>query len=819
MTQKTQTVIIGAGIVGVSLAYHLAKRGVKDIVLLDKGDLDENQGSTSHAPGGLRTLTSSDFFTRLGQASRDVYADLPLASEGRQQFFPSGLMQVANKAERFASYKRIQEMGMTHGIACNLLTPNEVQDLLPMLDPSTIYGGMHIPSAGVVNTSLIANSMRRIAENMGALKAYGSTLVKEVLTSNGAVSGVVTDNPDLPQIACERVVLCSNIWAPVLCEGLGVPMPLYPGEHQYIFTEPTAALDDVKHLEHSFPVTAMDDLSVYFRQHHERMGIGSYHHPARLIDPQAIIRAEAKMPFTPDDFTEAWRLMQHHMPLLKDTKVSHGFNGMFAFTVDHYPIVGESHIKGFWTSVGMWLSYASEAGRVLARWMETGDPGMDMSFADLHRFYPHQLNDEFLRRQSKYYYEIGFDILHPNEVASSVRNLRLSPHHSQMMALGGQMVPLAGIETPWYYESNAPLVEKYGDRFPHRSGYDATGWSPIIGAEHLALRETVGLMDWTAGIGPVEISGPGALDYLNYLCSNQVDVPVGRAVYTLLLTEQGKIKRDLTVLRLAEDSFWLLTGKGNMPAELAWIRQFQPQDGSVKIEDVTERWMSLALWGPKARDVLASVTRADLSNEAFPFYAVKDIEVGMANCRALRISYAGELGYEVYAPITFGSHLWDTLYQAGQEHGLTPVGVAALFSLRVEKGFLLTGSDMTPYNTPYEAGMGWSVKTKKGNFVGREAALAAKQTGLNRKLVTLTFDDPGALMYGYEPVLDGDRVVGQITSAEYGYSVRKFIALAYVDLAHAEPGTRLRVRYTGEFFEGEVVKGPLFDRAGIRMKA
>ena len=806
---KAQTVIIGGGIVGVSVAYHLAQMGVKDVVLLDKGDLDHNPGSTSHAPGGLRSLTLSDFFTRLGYQSRQVYDKLPPAVAGQEQFFRTGLMQVANSAERFNSYKRIEEMGMVHGIEANLLTPSEVRDLLPMIDPTTIYGGIHIPSSGVVKTSLIATSMRRIAEEMGALTAYGNTLVTDVVVENGAVRAVLTDNPALPRIDCERVVLCSNIWAPVLCAKLGVPMPLYPGEHQYIYTEPTPAVDAFKHVEHGFPITAMDDLSIYFRQHHDRIGIGSYHHEARLVDPNAIIHKDAKMPFTPDDFTDAWRLMQHHMPALKETNVSHGFNGMFAFTVDHYPIMGESHIKGFWTNVGMWLSFASEAGRVLARWMETGDPGMDVSSADLHRFHPHQLNDEVLRRQSKYFYEIGFDIVHPNQVASSVRNLRISPHHAQMEALGGQFVPSAGIETPWYYESNAPLVEKYDAQIPRRVGYEATGWSPIIGAEHLALRESVGLLDWTAGIGVIEVSGAGACDYLNYLCTNQMDVAIGRITYTLLLTPSGRIKRDVTVLRVASDHFWLMTGKGNMPAELNWMRQFAPTDGSVRIENRSEQYMSVALWGPNARKVLQKTTRSDVSDEAFPFYTAQKLDVGMATATVLRISYAGELGYEIYAPVSSGVHLWETLTKAGADDGIVPVGIAALFSLRIEKGFLLTGSDMTVKNTPFEAGMGWTVKFDKGDFVGRDASLAAQKAGVSRKLVTLAFDDPGAIMYGYEPVLAGDEVVGWVTSAEFGYSYGKFLALAYVDTVHAAKGTPLRVRYTGDYYDGVVTASRL----------
>jgi glycine cleavage system T protein len=525
------------------------------------------------------------------------------------------------------------------------------------------------------------------------------------------------------------------------------------------------------------------------------------------------------MPFTPEDFTEAWGLMKDHMPALRDTEVESGFNGMFAFTADHYPIMGQARIRGFWTAIGAWLSYASEVGRVMARWMIEGDPGMNIASADINRFHPHQSNHEFLTRQSKYFYEIGFDILHPNEVASSVRNLRFSPYHARLLELGGEMIPMASVETAYWYNSNERLLERYGDRFPHRSGWDATAWSPLIGAEHIALRESAGLVDWTAAIGPVEISGPGALAFLNRLCTSQIDVRPGRIVYTLMLSPRGTIKRDLTIWRIAEDRFWLLTGRANMPAELFWIRENAPADGSVTIVDRSEEFVSLALWGPNARRVLAKATSADLSNAAFPFYTGREIGVGMAPATALRISYAGELGWEIYAPVTFGQHLWDTLWEAGREFDLAACGLAAILSLRIEKGFRLYGADMTTEYDPFQAGLGWAVKENKGDFIGRGPALAARDAGVKKKLVCLAFSDPSAIMNGYEPVFAGDKVVGRITSANYGYCVGKFIAYAYVDSAHAEPGNEFEVQYTGRRFRGVVTPEPLYDPEMARARA
>ena len=787
---KANIVVIGAGIVGTSVAYHLAMSGVQNVVLLDKGDLDHNDGSTSHAPGGLRTLTPSKFFTKLGQASRAVYDKLPLAIEGQEQFFRTGMMQIANTEERLNAHRRLYENGLTYGIPAYMLDAQGVADKLPMVDPAQIRGGIYIPSSGVVKTSLIATSMRREGEKTGNLSAYGETEVADVIVEHGRVRAVLTNNPAMPRIDCEQVVLCTNIWAPVLAAKVGAPMPLFPGEHQYIYTDPSPVLDDCKDVENTIPVTAFDDLSIYFRQHHDRIGIGSYHHEARLVDPYKLGK-EAKLPFTPEDFTDAWRLMQKHMPTLKTTNVSHGFNGMFSFTADHYPIMGEAKVKGFWTAVGAWLSFASGVGEVMARWITTGDPGMDVRYADINRFHDHQLNHQFLSRQSKYYYEIGFDILHPNQVASSVRNLRFSPHHDALEKLGGEMIPMASIEAPYWYSSNQDLADKVGDRFPHRSGYDATAWSPLIGAEAIAMRESVGISDWSAAIGPLEISGPKALEFLQRLCTSDVDRAVGQIAYALMLNDDGKIMRDVTILRRGEDRFWLLTGKGNLPAELAWIES-QAADyldaRTITIAKRAEEYISIGLWGPNARKVLAKVTNADVSNEAFPWYTAQDIGVGMAPVTAVRISYVGELGWEIYAPVTFGRHLWQTLWDAGQEFGIRPVGVAALLAMRIEKGYLLFGGDMTPDQTPYEVGMGWALSKKKKGYTGREAALAAKGKTA-RKLVLLMFDDPAALSYGFEPVLIGDKVVGRISSAEYGYAVGRFLAFAFVDRDVAAVGT------------------------------
>ncbi len=812
MTTDANIVVIGAGIIGSSVAYHLADMGVEGVVVVDKGDLDHNDGSTSHAPGGLRTLTPSRFFTTLGSESRKVYDKLPLAIEGQEQFFRTGFVQIANTEERLGSHRRLREMGLSHGFDSPMLTPDEVAEKLPLVDPSQIAGGIFHPLSGIVKTSLIATSMRQVSEATGRTTWYGDSEVTDIEVEDGRIVAVVTDG-EAGRITCNQAIFCTNIWAPLLAEKTGVSMPLFPGEHQYIFTNPVAALDDRKHTEVTMPVVTFDDIQIYFRQHHDHIGIGSYAHEARLVDPKNLPKS-AMLPFTPEDFTDGWELMQRHMPPLRDAGIRDGFNGMFSFTVDDHPIMGESNIKGLWSAVGAWLSFASEVGAVMARWMTTGDPGMDVAVADINRFHPHQSNREFLSRQSKYFYEIGFEDLHPSAVASSVRGLRHAPYHHRLEALGAELVPFASQETPLYYASNEPLVAKHRESIPDRVGYDATGWTPIMGAEHLEMRENVGMVDWSAAIGPIEVRGPGALEHLQYLCTADIDLPIGGVAYSLVLAPSGGITRDVTVTRIDEDIWWILTGIANMPAEIAAFSALAPDDGSVTYRDCAEEHVAIGLWGPNARAVLEATSTSDVSNDGFPWYTAKTIDVGMAKVKAVRISYVGELGWELYVPPSFALHVWDTLWEAGRAFDMPAVGVSAVMSGRIEKGYRLFGSDMSSKFTPAESGVAWAMDKTK-DFFGKEAALAAP---VNHKLVTLQFENPTSVIYGHEPVFIGDEVVGRVTGGEYGYNVGAFLAHAFVDPKHGEPGTAVVVQASGIQHAASIVKGPLFDPTSARIK-
>lgn len=808
-------VVIGAGIIGTSVAYHLVDLGVEGVVLIDKGDLDHNDGSTSHAPGGLRTLTGSHFFTTLGRASREVYDQLPLAEPGQEQFWRTGMVAVASTDERLDAHRRLVEMGLAEGIEAHLLSPAEVADVLPIVDPSTIAGGYSVPSSGVVRTSSLAMSMRRIAEGTARLTSFANSEVIDLEVTDGRITAVVTSG-EAGTIRCEQAIVCTNIWAPLLAAKTGTAMPLFPGEHQYIFTTPVPALAELGLVEAEvgMPIAAFDDLSIYFRQHGDHIGIGSYDHPARLVEPSDL-PTTAKLPFTGDDFVDAWQHMQHHLPALNQAEVDHGFNGMFSFTVDNYPIMGETPVSGLWAAVGAWLSFASEVGAVMARWMTTGDPGMDITPADINRFHPHQSNQAYLSKQAAYFYEIGFEDLHPSAVASAVRGLRHAPYHHRLEALGAEFIPIAGQETPLWYASNAPLVDKHRTAIPERTGYDATGWNPIMGAEHLELRSNVGLVDWSAGIAPIEVSGPGAVEHLQWLCTADIDLPVGSIAYSLVLTPGGGVARDITVARVGADTWWLLTGKGNLPAELARFKSVGPADGSVRYRDLSESQVAIGLWGPNSRAVLQTVTGADVSDAAFPWYSCRSIDVGMARVTALRLSFLGELGWELYVSPSLALHVWDTLWEAGRACDMPAVGAQTVFSARIEKGYRLFGSDLSPEHTPAECGVAWTLDKAK-DFLGKQAAL---DRPIRQRVATLEFSDQASVVYGWEPVLSDGRVVGRVAGGEYGYNVGAFLAHAFIDVDAANVGAEVEVIRTGVHHRATIVTGPRFDPTNERLKS
>lgn len=809
MQSRARLVIVGAGIVGCSAAYHFARLGWSDVLVLDKGPLFENDGSTSHAPGGMFLTNPSRMMTEFARYSRELYGSLEL--DGAPCLYGVGGIEVARTEARWRDLRRKQGFAKAYGLESYLISPAEVRALVPILDEQRIHGAYYVPRDAVAKAVRTITALTRAAEAMG-VRFAGDTPVLDLEVRDGRVAAVLTPQG---RIEAETVLLCTNIWGPLLAAKLGVTIPLMAAQHLYTVTTPLAELAgesaEVRH-----PLMRDQDRALYFRQEGVCYGVGSYRHEPLMVDPRDLERTALK-PFTPDHFVAGWEAACELLPPLRGADLRRKFNGMFAFTIDGYPVMGETPVKGVWTCIGLWLTHAGGATRAIAEWMTGGTPPMDLREADITRFHPHQCSRAYIQERCAQNYREVYDIIHPKEPIQRPRNVRLSPWHGRLADLGAVFTQSAGWEVALWHEANAPLLDVYGARIPRREGWAARFWSPIEGAEHLAVRERVGLFN-LAALAVIEVTGPGALAFLNRVAANQIDRPVGKIVYTSLLNARGGIVADLTVVRVAAERFWVITGGALVPHDLAWLQRHAPDDGSVTLIDRASGLVTLGLWGPRARAVLARVAEQDVSNEAFPYYTARPLTVDTVPAYALRVSYAGELGWELYCPTEFGLKLWDVLWEAGQPEGIIAAGSGAFDSLRLEKGYRLWGADIHTDYTPNEAGLGWAVRLNKGDFIGREALLRQQGQGLARKLCCLRIDEPGAVLLGKEPILHAGEPVGYVTSANYGYSVGALIAYGYLPAAIAAPGSAVTVEYFGEPLRAVVSEEPLFDRAGARMK-
>jgi dimethylglycine oxidase len=823
MSKSYRVIVIGSGIVGASTVYHLAKSGWKDILLIDKGELWENDGSTSHAPGGVVALSHSKLLTQMAVYAADLYQSLAPFSPQRSMVNPVGGMDVATSERRWADIKRLHSESKAFGVEAYLLSPDEAAAKSPLLNPKEIFGGIFIKKGQIVSGAHVSGALVRDAQTMSNVETAANTALTDFEVSNGRIVAIRTNNPEFDRIECENVVLCANIWAPAISEKLNIKLPLMAFEHQYAVTSPLPELAQYKDhkVEDEVPFVGFRDVdhTMYYRYHWDSIGVGSYWHKAHMVHPRDV-KKSAMHPFTPEDFAEPWEHAKKMAPILNSsTGFIRAFNGMFAFPVDGYPMIGEANVKGVWVAAGSWLTHAGGVGKSVVEWMTNGETEWDMRQAHIHRFQPHVTTQNFIDRISVKNYREIYEIVHPRQPLSEPRNIRLTPFYDRIKALGAEFTAFAGIEVPNWHAENTRLLEKYEEQIPPREGWAAQFWSPIAATEHLATRESAGVFDLT-GLALIEVSGPGALTYVNYLCSNEMDKPVGQVVYTLWLTKSGGVRRDLAVARLAEDKFWMMVGDGTRPQDLDWVNRHAPKDGSVVVTDVSDSWAAMGLWGPNARKILSKVTSTDLSNESFPFYTSQWIEIGPVRVLAIRISYAGELGWELHVPYDQGGLVWDQIWEAGHEFGLISAGMTAFDTLRIEKGYRLWGADVyTEYNA-YESGLGWTVKLDKpSDFLGKEASRELKAKGLKKKLCCLTLDNPRAAAFGYEPIFSNGSCIGIVTSANFGYSVGKYVLYGYVAKDYTKLGTKLEIEYFGDRYPVTVENDPLFDPKGERMKA
>jgi glycine cleavage system aminomethyltransferase T/glycine/D-amino acid oxidase-like deaminating enzyme len=840
---RASAVIIGAGIVGNSLVHHLALLGWKDLVLVDKGPLPNPGGSTGHASNFIFPIEYSKMMFELTKDSTEQYQELGVFTE-------SGGIEVARTPPRMIELKRRVTQAKAWGIPAEHLTPEGVAKLVPYLDPSVILGGGYFPTVGVVDSLRAGTLMREKAQAAGALTVLSGTEVLDITTApdaagNDRVHSVITASArggKTAEMQTGNVVICCGVWSPRIARMAGARLALTPAVHQMISVGPIALFAGTTG-EISYPIVRDVDNGMYERQHGGDMEVGSYAHRPILVwaddipSNEAAVLSPTELPFTQDDFDPQLEQALELMPeLLGDEKAGtrYAINGLISMTPDGHPLLGEiPEVKGLWSAAASWIKEGPGCGRAVAELMSGKVPTVDVHEASAARFYPAARTAANARDRAAEAFNKMYGIVHPREQYESTRPMRVSPLHERTTALGAVYFETARWERPQWYASNEALAGRYAGRLMERPAeWESRWWSPIINAEHLALREGAGLVDLSA-FTILDVTGPAALAGLQNLAVAQLDGPAGRVVYTSFLNEAGGIVADLTVMRLSSQAFRVVTGAADGARDAQWISDHLPA-GAV-LTDVTSAWATIGLWGPRAAAVLEDALDEGekWTRSAFPFGSIGSVEIGGCVVLASRISYVGEYGWELHVPADQAGHLWDRLWDAGQPHGLVPVGIGVYgTTARLEKGYRAFGAELTPDFTLVEAGM-TRPRVKAQSFIGKEAYLAQREAGPAAVLATLTVDSlvsaDGTPRYamGGEPVLalDGSRLVDSrarpsyVTSAGSGPSVGSHLLMAYLPAGVCEVGTKLLVEYMGEQYPVTVAShGAVFDPSGSRMR-
>ncbi len=829
-----KVVVIGAGIVGNSLVHHLAELGWTDIVQLDKGPLPNPGGSTGHASNFIFTVDHSREITDLTLDSVRQYQEMGV-------FTQSGGFEVARTEERMEELRRRMSSAKAWGIEAELVDPAFVVEKVPVPGRRPDHRRLlDAAVSGVVDSLRAGTIMRERALEAGVLTVVPNVEVEDLDVEDGRIRRVHTDQG---VIEAEYVVIACGVWSPKIGDMAGVNIALTPAVHQMISVGPCPQLAEQEG-EISFPIVRDMDTLCYERQHGADMEVGSYAHRAILHEPEDIPSIDqaklspTEMPFTEDDFDPQLEQALELMPELlgaEGAEIRYAINGLLSLTADGAPILGESEVKGLWVAAAVWIKEGPGVGRAVAEWMTHGHSEIDIHHSDIARFHPHETTREHVRARTSEAFIKTYGIVHPAEQYESDRGVRWSPMAESQKALGATFYETVGWERPFWYESNAGLVEKYGDAvMPREHEWDARWWSPIINAEHLAMRENAGVIDLTA-FCIFDITGPGALASVQQTCVSQCDVAIGKVVYTPVLDAKGGFLSDLTVMRLGEDHFRVVTGGAHGMADRRWFGDHLA-DGAT-LADRTEEISTIGLWGPRARDILTSLTGEDVSDGGFGFLTCREIDVKGVDAPVLasRISYVGELGWELYVPFDQAAQLWEAVLSAGKDHGAVPVGIGVYGTTgRLEKGYRAFGFELDAERTIVEAAM-QRPKVKAADFIGKDAYLAQRERAPATVLCTLTVDDHTSAsgtkryMLGGEPILtrdgrlltDGHGHHPYVTTAGSAPSLGRHLLLAYLPPEEAHIGNELAVSYMEELYPvtvGSVDSTALLDPGNERLR-
>ncbi|ELY53022.1 GcvT family protein [Natronococcus jeotgali] len=833
------TVIIGAGIVGNSLAYHLAEQGREDILLLDKGPLPDPGGSTGHASNFLMPVEHSKEMTHLTRRSIEQYEDM-------DTFTNSGGIEVARTEERMEELRRRVQSAKAWGEPGRMLSVEEVEEMVPYVNTDLIRGGFYSPGAGTCDPLRAGEVMRARADEYtdGGLTVSPNTTVLDLHLEDGAISAVETDRGT---VEADEVAIACGLWSPKIAAMAGVEIPLTPAVHQMVSVGPISFFEDYEG-EISFPVVRDMDTQMYERQHGNDLEVGSYQHRPILWDVEEIPSIDeaplspTQPPLTDDAFEQSMHDALEMVPdLLDDPEagVRHEIDGLLSVTPDGAPLLGPlQDVEGLWSCAAVWIKEAPAVGEAVAQWMTRGWSDIDLHGSNVNRFYEYGTSRQFVKNRADEGFQKIYGIVHPHEQWQSSRPLRTSPFYDRQDDLDARFFEAAGWERPQWYESNEDLLERYdedleGLRRPNE--WDSRWWSPIILAEHLHMRDNVAMVG-DMGFGIFDFVGADAREFLEGMAVGRIDVDVGKTVYTPILAENGGFVSDLTIARLGPDHFRLITGGAAAGSDRAWFGSHVPEDADVTMIDNSESLCTLGVWGPNAREVLESVAEEDVSHEAFPPYTARELTVGEVDAWAMRLSYVGERGWELYAPMGQGRRLWEVIEDAGADHDIRPVGMGVYGTTgRMEKGYRLHGHELELEYDPSEAGLSFH-GVKDADFVGKEAYEEALETEDTATLCTLSVSDHAPeggeprFMLGGEPVLDDDGEVivdeegreSSVTSAGTGPTIGKHLLMAYLPPEYAEEGRELAVEYMGQRYPVEVeVAGsePLFDPENDRIRS
>ena len=811
LPRSARVVIIGGGISGCSVAYHLAEQGWTDILLLERKQL--TCGTTWHAAGLIGQLRGSQNLTRLAKYSADLYRRLEAETGLATGFSQRGSISVALTANRREELRRQASLARAFGVEVDELTPSEILALYPHLEIADVVSGVHLPGDGQADPANIALALARGARGARIVEGVAVTAVT---TDRGRVTGVDWQaGEDRGHVAAAAVVNCCGMWGRDLAAQSGVTLPLHACEHFYVVTEPIPGLSRL-------PVLRVPDECAYYKEDAGKILLGAFEPVAKPWGTEGIREDFCfdQLPEDIDHFAPILETAVRRMPALATAGIRTFFNGPESFTPDDRYYLGEApEVAGYWVAAGynsIGIVSSGGAGMALARWMTEGRPPFDLWDVDIRRAQPFQRNRRYLRERVTETLGLLYADHYPYRQMATARGLRRSPLHEHLKARGAVFGEVAGWERANWFAAE-------GQEPAYRHDWGRQNWFANARAEHRALREGVGLLDMSS-FGKIRVEGRDAQPFLQRLCANEIDVPAGRIVYSQMLNERGGIEADLTVTRLTETAFLLVVPAATLRRDLAWLRAHL-DEASVTLTDLSAAEAVLPLMGPLSRQLLARVSPDDLSDGGFPFGTAREIEIGLGLARAHRISYVGELGWELYVSTEQAAHVFETLLEAGEDLGLRLCGLHAMDSCRIEKAYRHFGHDITDEDHVLEAGLGFAVKTAKGPFIGREAVLRKRDSGLWRRLVQFRLTDPEPMLFHNEPIRRNGRIVGQIGSGAYGHTLGGAVGLGYV--TSSRPGesaaeilaSHYEIEVAGRRITAEASLRPMHDPEGARLRA